>query len=220
MKVFISHSAVDRWVARRISQDLQALGIETFLDEKDIVTGDSIDSSIQQHLRDSDEVLILLSPTAINSTWVLVELGGAIALDKRVIPILQHVGANEIPNPISKALARDINEIDKYYKEAQERLQKPTKARRSSVKRPTSQRPRRYTINFKVGEKVKIPDTRQPAVERDPGPSIDWNPSMDTYRGMEATITQVDSDQSVKLDVDGGNFWWAFEWLQHLSVHE
>ena len=47
MKVFISHSSKDKWAARRISQDLLQMGIESFLDEKDIETGDAIDESIQ-----------------------------------------------------------------------------------------------------------------------------------------------------------------------------
>jgi TIR domain len=102
MKVFISHSSVDKWVARRISQDLQAMGIETFLDEKDIETGDSFDDSIQEQLRESDELLMLLSPAALQSTWVVMEIGGAKVLGKRLIPILLHVGVNEMPSPLTK----------------------------------------------------------------------------------------------------------------------
>ena len=51
MKIFISHSSKDKWAARRISQDLNGLGAETFLDEKDIKTGESIDESIKKHLK-------------------------------------------------------------------------------------------------------------------------------------------------------------------------
>jgi hypothetical protein len=38
VKVFISHSSLDKWIARRIAADLADLGIETFLDEKVGVT--------------------------------------------------------------------------------------------------------------------------------------------------------------------------------------
>ena len=58
VKVFISHSSADKWLARRIARDLEELGTQTFLDEKDIKTGESIDDSIQLHLKESDEVLI------------------------------------------------------------------------------------------------------------------------------------------------------------------
>jgi 3-methyladenine DNA glycosylase AlkC len=46
MKVFISHSSHDKWVARQMSRMLVQKGHVTFLDEKDIKTGDSIDSDI------------------------------------------------------------------------------------------------------------------------------------------------------------------------------
>jgi sulfopyruvate decarboxylase TPP-binding subunit len=62
MKVFISHSSTDKWIARQISMHLAAIGIDSFLDEKEIETGDSIDEAIQTHLADCDELLMLLSP--------------------------------------------------------------------------------------------------------------------------------------------------------------
>ena len=36
MKIFVSHSSHDKWVARQISNLLEAEGHETFLDAKDI----------------------------------------------------------------------------------------------------------------------------------------------------------------------------------------
>lgn len=47
MILFVSHSSIDKWVARQLSKQLESEGHETFLDEKDIKTGDSIDSEIQ-----------------------------------------------------------------------------------------------------------------------------------------------------------------------------
>jgi hypothetical protein len=114
MKVFISHSSRDKWIARKLSEEITNLKCTTFLDEKDIQTGESIDSEINKHLVDCDDFLLLLSPDSIKSHWVLIELGGALALKKRVVIILLYLGANEIPQPITKYLARDINEIDKY----------------------------------------------------------------------------------------------------------
>ena len=117
MKVFISHSAYDKWVARQMSRLLEGAGHTTFLDEKDIKTGDSIDTAIQRHLKDSEHLLILVSPASITSHWVFIELGGAKALGKRVVPILFHVGANEVPAAIAQLLARDINDFDRYVDE-------------------------------------------------------------------------------------------------------
>jgi hypothetical protein len=121
MKVFISHSSSDKWIARQIAEHLQARDIDSFLDEKDIETGDGIDEAIQKHLAECDELLMLLSPAALDSAWVLMEIGGAKALGKRLVPILVHVGANDLPDPLSTGLARDLNEIENYYGEVQKR---------------------------------------------------------------------------------------------------
>src|SRR5437016_2873508 len=122
MKVFISHSSTDKWIARKLSEEITSLKCETFLDEKDIATGESIDSEVHNHLQDCDDFLLLLSPDSLKSHWVLVELGGALALKKRIVIILLHLGANDIPPPISKFLARDINDVEKYYEEIRKRL--------------------------------------------------------------------------------------------------
>src|SRR4051812_32880226 len=98
MKIFISHSSYDKWIARKISADLIKLGFETFLDEKDIKTGESIDQAIGQHLRDCDELLLLLSPQSKGSNWVFIEIGGAKALSKGVATILINLGANDVPS--------------------------------------------------------------------------------------------------------------------------
>lgn len=123
MKIFISYTSYDRWVARKISEDLKRARIDTFLDEKDIETGASINESIETQIKDADEMLLLLSPASLKSTWVFIEIGGAKALGKRVSTILLHVGANEVPQPISHSLCRDINDVEKYYHELNLRKQ-------------------------------------------------------------------------------------------------
>ena len=67
-----------------------------------------------KNLKNCNDLLFLLSPSSLKSEWVLVELGGALALEKNIIPILLYVGVNEIPSMISLKLARDINDIDGY----------------------------------------------------------------------------------------------------------
>ena len=215
MKIFISHSTSDRWVARRISDDLTQFGFQTFLDEKDIETGESIDDAIQENLQDCDELLILLSPVALESHWVLLEIGGAKALGKRLIPILLHVGANELPNPISKGLARDLNEIDKYYDEVRQRASAgvdtdqppPLVSHRRRRKSAKLSRP------LAAGDLVRIASRPQSVAERN-GIALDWSEEMNEYFGRVGEIIEVDeSDNSALLDIDEGEHWWAFEWL-------
>ena len=108
MKIFVSHSSKDKWAARRIAAEVESLGAKVFIDEKDIETGQSIDSAIKKHLTEADDFVLLLSPASLKSEWVLLELGGAMALGKNIVPILMYVGANELPKAITLRLARDI----------------------------------------------------------------------------------------------------------------
>ena len=215
MKVFISHSSKDKWAARRISQDLNGLGVETFLDEKDIKTGEPIDESIKKHLKECDELLILLSPASIKSDWVLIEIGGAIALEKKLVPILLYIGANEIPQPISKHLARDINELDKYYKEVKENIKSGKPIQPSIVRRRRPIQKLKIKV-FKVGDIVQLPFEPPEDAERD-GPTIEWQTEMKKYLGKKAKVKDVDNDQSLTIDIDGEEFWWAFEWLEKVN---
>lgn len=211
MKIFISHSSRDKWIARRISDDLVSFGAETFLDEKDIATGDSIDDAIQEHLKSCDELLILISPSALDSHWVMIELGGAKALGLRLAPILLHVGANEVPSPISKHLLRDLNQIDKYYDEVKGKLS--GSAGVVTTETEISPQPARSTP-FDVGDRVVI--TGHPDGDVQHGDFyLSWlDPVMEQYKGKEAIVTLADKDGTVRLDIDGSKLWWAVEWLQ------
>lgn len=69
-KVFISYTAANRDVARRLASDLQHLGHEVFFDEWSIPLGDSIVSSVNQGLTDAEYVVILLSKDSVHSVWM------------------------------------------------------------------------------------------------------------------------------------------------------
>jgi predicted nucleotide-binding protein len=108
--VFISHSSEDKDFARKLTRDLAAHGIRPWLDEAEILPGDSIVQEISQGIDQADYLLVILSPASVNSTWVNHEVGLAFAKNptgaKRVIvPVLiEHV---DIP-----PFLRDIAYVD------------------------------------------------------------------------------------------------------------
>ncbi len=214
MKVFISHSSKDKWAARRISQDIESLGGVTFLDEKDIRTGESLDSSIKAHLTDSEHFLILLSPASVTSEWVLIELGGAMALGKHIIPILLYVGVNEVPKAINLKLARDINDIDNYYSELRTTLgivlpkkaSMPRKKRKARIVKPPDR-------TYKPGDKVRIVASRPSDAFQEKGLNYAWIKEMDSYLGSKATVVRKIDDQAYQLDIDKGVSGWVSDWL-------
>lgn len=209
MKIFISHSSKDKWAARRISQDIQNLDHEVFIDEKDIKTGESIDGAIKEHLAESDHFLIILSPASIESEWVLLELGGAMALNKKIIPILMYVGANEIPQAISLKLARDINDVEKYYDEIRKTPKKKI-ARKKIVKKKAS-----VKQQFKAGDKIKVISSEPTDAFRDSGLDIYWVEEMNSFLGQKGKIDRMDEPGIYMLDLDDNKFGWAAEWIIH-----
>jgi TIR domain-containing protein len=227
MNVFISHSSHDKWIARQISRMLEAEGHKTFLDEKDIKSGDSIDHSIQLHLKESDHLLILLSPASINSHWVFIELGGAKALGKKVVPILLHLGANEIPAPIAQLLARDINDFDKYLAELRSPDGKPATKKAAS---PRSRRTRRRVpvftgqdgptlshTRFVIGDKVRIAQVEH-LTDHDKSTLPVWVTEMDKYSGAETQVIEVFQHEGwLQLAVDEGNWYWAPSWVSKVG---
>jgi TIR domain len=90
--VFLSHSHKDRDVAKRLAQDLTKEGIEVWLDEWEILVGDSIAQRVQQGLSQVDFVTLLLTEDSVASGWVEKEWQSQIGLEAerkqiRVLPV-------------------------------------------------------------------------------------------------------------------------------------
>jgi hypothetical protein len=119
--VFISHSSKDRWIARQmaaiIERRAKRYGVRTFLDEVDLVGGDRIPATIKANLHACEEFVILLSPQSVTRQWVLVELGGAWTLDKRVMAITYNLAAETIPDILDHDKGYDLNDFDRYVTE-------------------------------------------------------------------------------------------------------
>ena len=205
MKIFISHSSRDKWAAKIISKEIIEIGHNTFLDEKDIRTGESIDKSIKTNLKNADHFLILISPDSVKSEWVLIELGGAIALELTVIPILLYVDANLMPKVISLSLARDINDIDRYFEEL--------KSKKVNSKTKVWENPN-YKHTYKMGDIVKLIPVPTEINIISPGRGIFWGNPMNKYAERRAKIVKLDArDETYNIDIDNGEFYWQKEWL-------
>jgi hypothetical protein len=124
--VFISHSEKDRWIARQIANLIEekgrSYGIKTFLDEKDIVGGESIPEAIRNNIRACSEFLVLLSRYSIDRPWVLIEIGAAWALEKRIVAIIDKVTPEEMPDIIAPYKAIDLNNFDEYLQQLLDRV--------------------------------------------------------------------------------------------------
>lgn len=104
--VFLSHSHQDKAFVRRLAGDLQRAGIRVWLDEAELLPGDSILSRVEAAIEEMQYLAVVLSPASVASAWVTKELRMAQIQELadrniRVLPIL----ARECQVPLS---LRDI----------------------------------------------------------------------------------------------------------------
>lgn len=91
--VFISHSSLDKTIARRLALELAKRGVEVWLDESAIKVGNSISRSVEEALENCTYVIVLLSPHALASNWVDREWRAAFSREMKsgqvtVLPVL------------------------------------------------------------------------------------------------------------------------------------
>lgn len=114
MKVFISYVNDDRELARRLSRSLEAAGFEVWLDESNILPGDNWAEKVSQALRDSQAMVVLVSPAAMESKWVRSEIEFALGAKEyrgRLVPVF--VGPrNSIPQDRLPWILRRLKGIE------------------------------------------------------------------------------------------------------------
>jgi hypothetical protein len=129
-RVFISHAGTDTWVARQIEAHITDRGADAFLDVADIAAGDDFEVRIVDELAKSNELVVLLTPAALDRPYIWMEIGAAWGQRKRIIGILYGLTAHDIssrehgPALLKRINLIDINSFDQYLDELSERLQK------------------------------------------------------------------------------------------------
>jgi|GEM_PF-4069705 len=85
---FFSYSRTDSAFVLKLAKDLRNAGEALWLDQLDIVAGSHWDSSIEAALNAASRLIIILSPSAVNSANVMDEVSFALENGKAIIPIL------------------------------------------------------------------------------------------------------------------------------------
>lgn len=91
--LFVSHNQTDREFARRLAADLKLAGVKVWIDEAEMKPGDSLFDKLEDGIRETDYLGVVLSPEAVASKWVRVELNAALQLEVlhgkvKVLPLL------------------------------------------------------------------------------------------------------------------------------------
>ncbi len=107
-QVFLSYAEEDRATMEKIRASLRREGITVWTNTTDIKTGEDFVNSIKQGIEKADNLVYLLSPDAVKSTYTQQELDLAVEFNKRIIPLLVQTTDNiELPSAL-----QDLQYID------------------------------------------------------------------------------------------------------------
>jgi nucleoside 2-deoxyribosyltransferase len=87
-QVFISHSNADSEWVKLFADALKRHGIRVWLDQSQIKAGESLWEALEAGLRESDVLVALIDPQTSFRPNLYFELGAAIGMGKRVVPIV------------------------------------------------------------------------------------------------------------------------------------
>ena len=108
-KIFISHSSTDNSFVRSLAEKIKNSGYSVWLDERDMIVGDSLAEKISKAIEDARIVLVIVSKASIASKWLKYELNIAtermIQGECRVIPVVKE--KVELPPEVKGLLYAD-----------------------------------------------------------------------------------------------------------------
>lgn len=91
MKVFISYAHANEILARKVSKALENAGLDVWNAEREIMPGDNWAERIAEGLKESEAMVVLLTPDALHSRAVRSEIDYALgkkSFNRRLIPVL------------------------------------------------------------------------------------------------------------------------------------
>lgn len=126
--VFLSHTSADKPFVRQLRDDLKAHGVSrVWIDEAEIEVGDSLIAKIDEGIKQTPYIAVVLSSNSIKAPWVKKELNIAINREISqgrvvVLPLLYE--KCEIPAFLSEKLYADFTSDEQYEESLQKVLRK------------------------------------------------------------------------------------------------
>jgi hypothetical protein len=94
--VFVSHSGPDTWIAKQIAREIEARGATAFLDEAHVDAGADFEQDILDFLQRADELVVLLTPWALDRPYVWAEIGAAWGRRIPIVALLLGMNSAEL----------------------------------------------------------------------------------------------------------------------------
>ncbi|RPJ24572.1 MAG: TIR domain-containing protein [Chloroflexi bacterium] len=106
--IFLSYSHLDSNIALELREKFLASGLTCFMAEKSLEVGDQWINQVREAIRESETILILITPRSVSSKWVYMEVGAAWMENKKIIPLTQFVDISGLPELIKNLQAKSI----------------------------------------------------------------------------------------------------------------
>ena len=111
MKVFISYSQEDKKYASLIAERLRDAGHEVWYDAWALRLGDNLIEKINEGLKDTDALIVIVSEHSLRSKWVMHEfsalaLGDLSSKKSRIIPVL--IDKTSVPQYLARYVYVDL----------------------------------------------------------------------------------------------------------------
>lgn len=96
--VFLSYANEDRLWVDEFSSALRRAGVNDWFDAHQLRPGEHLQQAVEQALRASKVLVLMVSPHRFRSPWTYFELGAAVADHKRIIPVIvSDIDWSELP---------------------------------------------------------------------------------------------------------------------------
>jgi hypothetical protein len=96
-KVFLGYAHDDQDLAADLRARLEQVVPDIRVMNPELKPGEW-SAALRASLEEADVVLVLLTATSLESQWVLLEVGAALSLRKRIVPIVVGLDATQLPS--------------------------------------------------------------------------------------------------------------------------
>ena len=132
MRVFVSHSSRDTWIARQMARCIQDCGVDVLIDAYDLLSGDDVNDRISDLLDRASEMVVLLTYASKGRAWVWMEVGVMrMSLKRRVVPVFHGITRQDLAESggdgaLAGLVDRQLNDFDLYLAELKGRVTRET----------------------------------------------------------------------------------------------
>jgi hypothetical protein len=119
--LFISFATANRMLADRMAGLARQHGLRYFFSDESILTGDQFAQQLQKAIRNSLEMAVLYTPESARREWVRHEWTTALALSKRVTPILHECTVQDLPEPLRGYQSAEYYDVQRFLQEVAQR---------------------------------------------------------------------------------------------------